>query len=57
MLLNLPLQDVEKAFQFLANPLEEYPPEELSHLSSVEWNALSQLLTNLYEEKSLHRVQ
>ena len=57
MLVNLPLQDVDKAFQFLADPLKENPPEELSHLSLLEWNALSHLLRHLYEERKHHRVQ
>ena len=54
MILNLPLQEVERAFQFLADPLEQSPPEELHHLSTLEWQALSLLLNQLYHEKSLH---
>ena len=57
MLLKLSNKEVEKAFQFLADPTEEYPPEELSHLSPVEWNALHHLLNQLYEEKKYHPVQ
>jgi hypothetical protein len=48
---------VDQAFQFLADPMEEYPPKELQHLNHLEWQVLSQLLSQLYEEKSQHRVQ
>ena len=57
MLLQLSNKQVEQAFQFLANPLEKYPPEELSHLSPQVWNALHWLLNQLYEEKKYHPVQ
>ena len=54
---NLPLPLLERAFQYLCNPLEQQPPQELSHLSNLQWYALQNLLQALLWERELHPLQ
>jgi hypothetical protein len=54
---NLSLPLLERAFQFLADPQNLKPPQELSHLEMGEWMYLQAVLDRLeYERKrnSLH---
>ena len=48
---------VEQAFQWLDSPNLLSPPAELNHLDEWEWLALQRLLSQLYQEKKLHRLQ
>ena len=57
MLENLSPQQVEKAFEWLASPLQDPPPEELESLKQQEWFLLQRMLECLLEEKRLHPVQ
>ena len=57
MLDNLSSQQVELAFQWLASPLVEPPPEELNHLNQAEWFLLQRMLDSLLLEKEQGPVQ
>jgi hypothetical protein len=57
MLDNLPLPMLERAFQYLCNPLEKEPPQELAHLNNLQWYALQNLLQVLLWERELHPLQ
>jgi hypothetical protein len=48
---------VEKAFNWLASPVQKPPPRDLEALSQVEWFLLSRMLDNLLEEKQKHPLQ
>ena len=51
MLQSLSPQQVEQAFQWLGNPIQTPPPEELESLSQVEWFLLDRMLQALMLEK------
>ncbi len=57
MLQNLSPRQVEQAFQWLASPVQEPPPQELESLNQLEWFLLSRMLSSLLEEKEHSRVQ
>ena len=48
---------VERALQWLASPVQEPPPQELESLNQAEWFLLSRLLENLLSEKERHPLQ
>jgi hypothetical protein len=54
MLQNLSPEQVELALQWLDSPVLNPPPQELEHLSQVEWYLLDHLLQSLLKEKLLH---
>ena len=53
---NLSRPLLEKAFQFLADPLLMRPPKELEHLEMAEWMYLQAVLDRLEYEKSRSKV-
>jgi hypothetical protein len=57
MLDKLSPRQVERAFKWLASPVQEPPPKELEPLSQVEWFLLSRMLDNLLEEKKQQPLQ
>ena len=56
-LLQMSLPQVEQALAYLADPKEEYPPEELQHLHPLEWSLLNNLLNKLEWEKEHSPLQ
>ena len=54
MFLNLSLNQVEKALEWLASPPLAPLPQGLEHLSQQEWFLLSRLLESLQEEQKRH---
>ena len=59
MLDKLSPDQVERAFQFLADPSQKLskPPQELQNLNQLEWFLLGRMLTHLLEEKDHHPLQ
>ena len=57
MLQNLSNQQLEKAFQWLASPLQVPPPQELEPLQQVEWFLLSRMLDGLMQEQQNSQLQ
>jgi hypothetical protein len=57
MMQNLSNQQLEKAFKWLASPVQEPPPQELESLQQVEWFLLSRMLDGLMQEQQDSRVQ
>jgi hypothetical protein len=55
--LNLSNQQLEKAFQWLASPVQEPPPKELESLQQVEWFLLSRMLDGLLQEQQSSQLQ
>jgi hypothetical protein len=51
------LPQVEKALAYLADPKEEYPPQELRHLHPLEWQLLSDLFNKLKWERQHSPLQ
>ena len=51
MLQDLSNQQVEKALEWLANPLVESPPDDLLELTQAEWFLLDRMLVTLMREK------
>ena len=51
MLQNLTNKQVEKALEWLANPVSNPPPDPLDKLNQAEWYLLNQLLEKLLLEK------
>ena len=52
---NLSNQQLSLALQWLSNA-EQYPPEELQHLSPVEWMLLEGLLNSLMSEREYSQL-
>jgi hypothetical protein len=57
VLQNLSNQQLEKAFQWLASPVQEPPPQELENLQQVEWFLLSRMLDGLMQEQQNSPLQ
>jgi hypothetical protein len=57
MMQNLSNQQLEKAFKWLASPVQEPPPQELENLQQVEWFLLSRMLDGLMQEQQDSQVQ
>ncbi len=57
VLQNLSNQQLEKAFQWLASPVQEPPPKELESLQQVEWFLLSRMLDGLLQEQQSNPLQ
>jgi hypothetical protein len=51
------LPQVERALAYLADPKEDYPPQELQHLHPLEWSLLNNLLNKLEWEKEHSPLQ
>ena len=56
-LLKMSRQQLEQAMQYLADPEQEYPPENLQHLHPFEWQLLNHLLNKLEWEKDHSPLQ
>lgn len=54
--MELSLQEVELAFQWLESPEGEPPPSELKHLNKAQWRRLAWMLESLLEEKQASPV-
>ena len=57
MLDNLTLPQVEKALQWIAQPIKEPPPKELEEVNDLEWFLLTRMLQELMSEKSQQPLQ
>jgi hypothetical protein len=49
--LELPLPDLELALNYLADPGQVYPPQELEYLKPEEWQLIHQVYLGLLEEQ------
>jgi hypothetical protein len=52
MLQELNPNEIEKALEWLASPLQEPPPQELKQLNELEWFLLGRMLESLLWEKN-----
>jgi hypothetical protein len=52
MLDNLSVQQVEKALEWLAQPVQCHPPQDLEKLDPLEWFLLERMLQALWQEKN-----
>ena len=57
MLDRLSNNQVEQALSWLASPVPTPPPQEVEHLSQVEWYLLNQMLHSLLAEKRSQPLQ
>ena len=57
MLQNLTNAQVEQAFEWLASPIVESPPEALTSLNQMEWFLLQRMLDELMKERDHNPLQ
>jgi hypothetical protein len=52
MLNNLSVQQVEQALEWLAQPVQCHPPQDLENLDPLEWFLLERMLQALLQEQN-----
>jgi hypothetical protein len=54
--IRMSLHELELALNYLADPVQVYPPKELEYLKPEEWQAVHHLYLNLLEEQRVSNV-